>query len=90
MQYKVIKEEMGYYCSDIVYYIAYRKNWCYAWRYLIEKQGKIVFHDTRIAAEKHIEDLKKNDQQFEKKISIRTNIFIVLINYLFKKDDNIN
>lgn len=90
MQYKVVREKMGYYCSDIVYYIAFKNKWYNAWRYLAEKSGKVVFYDTRIAAEKHIESLKRSDKQFEKKIGVRTNAFLVIINYLFNKHDNIN
>lgn len=90
MWYKVVKEEMGYYCSDIVYYIAFKNKWYNAWRYLAKKSGKVVFYDTRIAAEKHVESLRRSDKQFEKKIGVRTNAFLVIINCLFNKHDNIN
>lgn len=89
MQYKVVKEEMGYYCSDMVYYIAFKNKWYNVWRYLLEKSGKVVFYDTRIAAEKHIESLKRSDVNFEKKLGVRTNVFLILINHLFRKHDDI-
>lgn len=89
MRYKIIKRNVGSYYSDIVYYIMIKKEWWSRWSPSIVK-NRVVFYDTRYAAEKHIAFLKDKEVQFKNKLKVKENLFLVVISCLFKRDEKNN